>query len=134
LSIWRVMYLTLVRTRRERARGNEQPLWTRFNLDLLAALLALLGFLLSSYISSPGVMDVRTHALILPVTTMVELLFLLLSGLLLSLRVFPRLLRLGERLAARRRGATQLLALAQMSRAPRRSLRMLLLFALAVAF
>ncbi|HEX7735239.1 MAG TPA: ABC transporter permease, partial [Ktedonobacteraceae bacterium] len=134
ISIWRVIYLTLIRTRRERARSSEQPLWTRFHLDLLAALLALLGFLLSSYISSPRVMDVRTHALILPITTLVELLFLLVGGLLLSLRVFPHLLRLGERLAAHRRGAAQLLALAQMARAPRQSLRVLLLFALAVAF
>jgi FtsX-like permease family protein len=43
-------------------------------------------------------------------------------------------LSLGERLAARKRGAAQLLALAQMARAPRQSLRVLLLFALAVAF
>lgn len=134
LSTWRVMYTTLLATRRERARVSEQPLWTRFNLDLLAAAVALLGFLFSLYISSPGVMDVRTHALILPVTTLIGLLFLLIGGLLLCLRLFPLILHLGERLAARNRGAAPLLALAQMARAPRQSLRMLLLFALAVAF
>ena len=134
LTAWRAMYTTVLVARSRRARSHEQPLWTRFNLDLLAAAVALVGFLLSSYISSPGVMDVRTHALILPVTTLLELLFLLVGGLLLCLRIFPVLLRLGERLAARNRGAAPLLALAQMARAPRQSLRMLLLFALAVAF
>jgi hypothetical protein len=134
LSTWRVMYTTLLATRQERARSSERPLWTRFNLDLLAAAVALAGFLLSLYIASPGVTDVRTHALILPVTTLIGLLFLLIGGLLLCLRIFPLLLRLGERLAARDRGSAPLLALAQMARAPRQSLRMLLLFALAVAF
>ncbi|HEY0756991.1 MAG TPA: ABC transporter permease [Ktedonobacteraceae bacterium] len=134
LSAWHVMYKTLLGTRRARARSGEQPLWTRFNLDLVAAALALLGFLLSSYISSPGVIDVRTHVLILPITTLIELLFLLLGGLLLCLRFFPLLLHLGERLAARSRGAAPLLAVAQMARAPRQSLRMLLLLMLAVAF
>jgi hypothetical protein len=134
LSAWRVMYTTLLVARQERARASEQPLWTRFNLDLLAVAVALPGFLLSLYISSPGVMDVRTHALILPVTALIGLLFLLIAGLLLCLRIFPMLLRLGERLAARQRSAAPLLALAQMARSPRQSLRMLLLFALAVAF
>lgn len=134
LSSWRVMYTTLLSARQERARSSQPPLWTRFNLDLLAAAVALLGFLLSLYISSPGVMDVRTHALILPVTTLIGLLFLLVGGLLLCLRIFPHLLHLGERLVARGRGAIPLLALAQMARTPRQSLRMLLLFALAVAF
>lgn len=134
LSTWRVMYATLLTMRRERARASEQPLWVRFNLDLLAAAVALVGFLFSLYVSSPGVMDVRTHALILPVTTLIALLFLLVGGLLLCLRIFPLILRLGERLAARNRGAAPLLALAQMARSPRQSLRMLLLFALAVAF
>jgi hypothetical protein len=134
LSAWRVMYTTLLVQRRERARTSQRPVWTRFNLDLLAAVVALLGFLFSLYISSPGVMDVRTHALILPVTTLIGLLFLLIGALLLCLRIFPMLLSLGERLAARKRGAAQLLALAQMARAPRQSLRVVLLFALAVAF
>lgn len=133
-STWRVMSTTLLSARQERARASQQPLWTRLNLDLLAAAIALLGFLLSLYISSPGVMDVRTHALILPVTTLVGLLFLLVGGLLLCLRIFPHILRLGERLAAQSHGAAPLLALAHMARAPRQSLRMLLLFALAVAF
>jgi hypothetical protein len=134
LAAWRAMYTNLLVARTQRARAEEQPLWTRFNLDVLAAAVALLGFLLSSYISSPGVMDVRTHALILPITSLIGLLFLLIGGLLLCLRLFPLLLRLGERLAARNRGMAPLLAFSQMERTPRQALRMLLLFALAVAF
>jgi len=77
---------------------------------------------------------VRTRTLVLPLTTIVGMLFLMLGCLLLFLRVFPTVLRLGESLATRRRGAAPILALAQMARSPRQSLRLTLLFALAVAF
>lgn len=134
LSTWRVMPATRLNTRRERTRADQPPLWSRLNLDLLAAGIALLGFLITLYISGPGTMDVSTHALILPVTTLIGLFFLLLGGLLLFLRLFPLLLRLGGHLAARSRGGVPLLALVNLIRAPRQTLRMLLLLALAVAF
>jgi putative ABC transport system permease protein len=133
-SIWRVMRSNMLVMRRESARSTQQPFWMRFKLDIMAAVIALVGFGLSIYIASPGVLDLRTRTLILPLTTMIGLLFLLLGCLLLFLRFFPAVLRLGERWAGHNRGAAPLLALAQMARAPRQSLRMTLLFALAVAF
>src|SRR5579875_839791 len=132
--IWRALRSNILMQRRENARASQQPFWMRFKLDVIAAVIALSGFGFSLYIASPGVLDVYTRTLVLPLTSLVGVLFLLLSFLLLFLRILPRLLRLGEHLAARRRGAAPVLALAQLARAPRQSLRMTLLFALAIAF
>lgn len=133
-SIWRVVHFNVLVMQRESARAHGQPIWVRFKFDLLAAAVALFSSGFSLYIASPNILDVRARALILPVTTMCGLLFLLVGCLLLFLRVFPRLLHRGEHWAARGRGATPLLALAQIARAPRQSLRMTLLFSLALAF
>ncbi len=134
LTIWRTMRSNILVYRGEAARSTQKPVWIRFNLDLLAAVIALVGFGTSIYLDGPGVLDIRTRTLILPLTSLGELLFLILGCLLLFLRLFPTFLRWGEKIAARNRGAAPLLALAQMARAPRQSLRMTLLFALAVAF
>src|SRR5258708_2907113 len=134
LSILRVLRGNILVLRRESARSTHKSFAVRFKLDLMAAVVALAGFGFSVYIESPGVLDVRAHTLILPLTSLVGVIFLLLGCLLLFLRFFPAMLRLGERLAARNRGAAPVLAIAQMARAPRQSLRMVLLFALAVAF
>lgn len=134
LATWRVMRSNVLLQRRETARSTQQPFWIRFRLDLVAAVLALAGFGFTLYIASPGVLDSRTRVLILPITSLGGVFCLLVGALLLFLRFFPAVLRLGERLAARNRGVAPVLALAQMARSPRQSLRMTLLFALAVAF
>lgn len=133
-AIWRVLRLNMLALRRESARSTQRPFWLRLRLDLLAAVVALAGFGFTLYIGSPGVLDARTRTLILPLTSLVGVLCLLLGCLLLFLRLFPGLLRQGERLAARNRGAAPVLAMAQMARSPRHALRLTLLFALAVAF
>lgn len=134
LATWRVMRSNVLLQRRETARSTQQPFWIRFRLDLVAALLALTGFGFTLYIASPGVLDSRTRVLILPLTALGGVFCLLVGALLLFLRFFPRILHMSERLAARNRGIAPVLALAQMARSPRQSLRMTLLFALAVAF
>jgi putative ABC transport system permease protein len=112
-----------------------RPLWQRFNLDLFAALIALVGYGLSLYFTSiQGQLDTQTQLVVSGPVSFIGPFFLLLALILLLLRVFPWLLHLGARLAARGRGATPLLALAQLSRAPRRSLRMILLLGLVIAF
>ncbi len=133
-AIWRLLRSNMLVLRQESARSTQRPLWMRWRLDLLAAVAALAGFGFSLYIQSPGVLDVRTRTLILPVTSLVGVLFLLLGGLLLLLRGLPTLLRWAEQLAARTRGAAPVLAVAQIARSPRQPLRTTLLFALAVAF
>ena len=108
--------------------------WVRMGLSLLAGVLALLGYALSAYIASPGVLDARTRVLILPPLTLIGAVCLLLGCMLLFLRLFPAMLDICARLAGRARGAISLLTMAQMARAPRQSLRMTLLLALAIAF
>lgn len=134
LATWRVMRSNILLFRRETARTTQQPFWMRFKLDIVATVLALAGFGFSIYIVNSGVLDLAIRVLILPVTSLAGVACLLLAALLLFLRFFPAVLRLGERLAGRNRGIAPVLALAQMARAPRQSLRMTLLFALAVAF
>ncbi|MGH2506268.1 MAG: FtsX-like permease family protein [Ktedonobacteraceae bacterium] len=134
LATWRVMRSNILLQRRETARSTQKPFWIRFRLDLVAAVLALAGFGFTLYVASPGVLDSRTRVLILPLTSLAGVFCLLVGALLLFLRFFPAVLHMGERLAARNRGVAPVLALAQMARSPRQSLRMTLLFALAVAF
>lgn len=120
--------------RREAARSIHRPRWQRLNLDLVVALLALLSYGAAVYLTNSGVLDARLHLLLLSPLTLVEALCLLLAFLLLLLRFVPLLLQAGAWIAMRRRGAAPLIALAQMARAPRQSVRMTLLLALTSAF
>lgn len=134
LAVWQAIHSNILVLQREGARSTSQPFWMRFKLDILAACVALLGFGLSLYIGSPGVLNLRTRTLIIPLTSLVGTLSLLIGCLLLFLRIFRPILRRGEQIAARNKGAAPLLAIAQMARSPRQALRTTLLFALAVAF
>ncbi|HVB74429.1 MAG TPA: FtsX-like permease family protein, partial [Ktedonobacteraceae bacterium] len=127
LSVSRLNLMTSGRTR--------YPLWRRLNLDLFAALIALVGYGLSLYFGSiQQQLDNQTQLLLAGPVAFIGPFFLLIAAILLLLRIFPWLLRLGASIAMRGRGATPLLALAQISRAPRKSLRMILLLALTLAF
>jgi hypothetical protein len=124
----------IVALRRETARATRRPLWQRLRLDMLAALIALAGYGCAAYLLNARVLDSQLYLLLLSPLALLQTLLLLLAALLLLLRAFPPLLRLGTRLAARRRSAPALLALAQIARAPRQSVRTALLLALATAF
>lgn len=127
--------MNVLLVRREAARTTRRPLWQRLNLDVVAALLALIGYGISLYLAGiSNLFDARTKALVAAPLTLVAPIFLLIGALLLFLRFFSALLRLGERLAVRGRGMISMLALAQMARAPRQAIRMTLLLALAIAF
>lgn len=135
LTLIGVFRLRLIASGSASERLSRYPLWRRLNLDLLAALIALVGYGISLYLSGiQGQFDTQTQAQVIVPLNLLAPFFLLLAAILLLLRLFPWLLRLGERLAQRGRGAAPMLALAQISRAPRKSLRMILLLALAVAF
>ena len=134
LSIARALRLDILALRRESARSTHLPFWQRMHLDLVAAIIAIVGYAFSLYLTAPGVLDDRIRVLVLPATTVVGALFLLLGCTLLLLRCFPSLLRLASWLAARSRRATPMLAIAHMARAPRQALRMTTLLALALAF
>ncbi len=132
-AILRPVRMDILSMRRESARSTRPPFWQRLHLDIAAAIIALTGFGFTLYIASPGILNIRTRILILPTTALVGTLFLLLACMLFFLRLFPSLLHAAATLAARGRGATPMLALAQMARAPRQSIRMTMLLALALA-
>lgn len=127
--------LNMLTLRRETARVTRAPFWQRYYLDVLAAVIAFSAYGVSLYLANIAhEVDLTTQDLILAPLTLVAPIFLLLGCLLLFLRIFPWLLRLGGWMANRRRGATSMLALVQMARAPRQIIRMTLLLSLTVAF
>ena len=121
--------------RRESARSSKRPFWQRYNLDVIAGLIALLGYGLSLYLTSVGnVLQGDAKTLVTAPLSILAPFFLILACILLLLRLFPLILRLGAFFAARRRGAISLLAIMQIARSPRQSIRMTMLLALAIAF
>ncbi len=134
VSLFRAVSRDVLSMRRETARTSTHPLWQRLNLDIVAAIIMLVGYGTSLYVTGSGVLDPKLQLLLLTPLTLGGAVFLLLACLLLFLRIFPVLLRYGSWLATRNKGASPVLALAQMARAPRQSLRMTLLLALATAF
>jgi hypothetical protein len=134
LALWQRVRATTVTRRRETTRDSRPALWKRWRLDLVGALVALAGSAFALYLANAGVLNTRTRALILPVILLGAALGLLVAAILLVFRGFPLLLRWGAGLALRRRGATAVLAVAQMARSPLQAARMSLLLAFTLAF
>ncbi len=134
LAIYRTTRYDILALRREAARATNCPLWQRINLDIVAIIITLTGFAISYYVTNSGVLDPQLRLILLSPLTLLGTVFLLIACLLLFLRVFQLLLRLGSWIAARSRGASSMLALAQMARSPGPSLRITLLFSLATSF
>nr|BBH95763.1 hypothetical protein KTA_39620 [Thermogemmatispora argillosa] len=133
LTIARATRYDVLTLRREAARASQSPLWQRLHLDMVAALLMLPGYGVALYLTRSDLLDARTRLILLTPLTLVGTAFLGLSLLLLIMRILPFLIDVAARLTARQRGLAPLLALTQMARAPRQSLRMSLLLALATA-
>ena len=133
-SIYRATRMDILSLRRESARSMRRSVWQRVGLDMIAAIIALVGYGLSLYVTNPNVLSTRIRVLILAPITIIGAVFFVLGATLLFLRFFPWLLRLFAWLAMRSRSAEPLLALAQMARAPRQAVRTTLLLALATAF
>ena len=121
--------------RREAARSTRHPLWLRLRLDLVLAVLALVSYGFSFYTqTTQQLLSTQTQLLLLTPLNLLAPLLLLLACMLFFLRLFPLLLRFFLRLVARRRGASSMLAVAQVARAPRQPMRLTLLLGLALAF
>jgi len=120
--------------RRESARATHRPIWQRLYLDMVAALIALGGFAVTLYVTHANIADARVNLLISAPLALVAPIFLVIAGVLFFLRFFPLLVHQAARFAARRQGAAPMLALAQMARAPRQAMRMVLLLALVSSF
>ncbi len=134
LSIWGAARRDLLGLRRELARPTQRPFWQRLRLDEVAIIIALSGYGVSLAMTHSGALDARTNQILFLPVSLVGPVFLLVAAALLFLRFFPLLLRFFARQTARRPGAPPMLALAQLSRAPQPSLRLLLLLALSVSF
>ncbi len=135
ISLFFAARMNVLSLRQEATRSSKRPLWQRLNLDIIAGVIALVGYGISLYITSVGaVLQGDAKVLIATPLSLIAPLFLILGCMFLFLRVFPLLLTLGTRLATRGRGAVSLLAIAQIARSPRQSLRMTMLLALAIAF
>ncbi|MBX5455420.1 MAG: ABC transporter permease [Thermogemmatispora sp.] len=132
-TIGRATRSDVLALRREAARTSQAPLWQRLHLDVVAALLMLPGYGMAFYLTHSNVLDAHTRLILLAPLTLLGAVLLIIAGLLLLLRLLPLMLTAAAHLAAGRRGLAPLLALAQMARAPRQSLRMTLLLALATA-
>jgi ABC-type lipoprotein release transport system permease subunit len=117
--------------RRENARTTTKPFWQRLNLDLIFGAIAVIGY--TAYTLAVREVDPRIQLILSPISLIASLLMLI-AALLLFLRLLPLLLGLGSRMATRGRGASSMLALTQMARAPKQPIRMTLLLALAAAF
>lgn len=120
--------------RREATRSTRRSLWRRLNLDTIFIIIALTGFVLSLYVTNTGALDTRSNLLISTPLALVAPILLVLAGIFLFLRLFPLLLRLAARLAARRPGAPSMIAIAHMARSPQQATSMILLLALASSF
>ncbi|MEO8970846.1 MAG: FtsX-like permease family protein [Ktedonobacteraceae bacterium] len=134
IAVSRSTSLDILSMRRESARSTRRAVWQRLNLDVVAAIVAILGYGVSVYITSSSILNVQLRLLLVSPLTLLGVVFLLIAGILLFLRVFPFLLRLGSSIATRNRGAAPMLAMAQMARAPRQSIRMTLLLTLSTIF
>ncbi len=134
IAIYRATALDVLALRRTASRTTAVPFWQRLNLDMVAALIALLGYVVSQYIISTQALDARTGVLLSTPLALIAPIFLCVAALLLFLRFFPFILRQFSRLAISGRGAPPMLALAHMARAPLQFVRMTFLLAFTVAF
>jgi hypothetical protein len=133
LSIWRSTSRNVLEMRREATCAPRQPFWQRLYLDVIAVIIALSGFIISLYVSNAE-SDAQTVVVISNPLALVAPIFLVIAGLLLFLRFFPRLLRSIARITSRRPAAAPMLAVAQIARAPRLAVQMILLLALSSGF
>jgi ABC-type antimicrobial peptide transport system permease subunit len=127
--------MNILSLRQEVTRSNKPPLWQRLHFDVIAGVIALVGYSFSLYVTSIGTaLPGNAQVLIATPLSIIAPLFLIVGCLFLFLRIFPLFLRLGARIAARGRGAVLMLAFTQTARSPRQSLRLTMLVALATAF
>lgn len=130
LAAFQSARLDVLAFRLEQARPSRAPFWQRYYLDLALVILCVIGYFELGQFGGAATREqlgggANPLLLLTPA-------FLLLGGALLVLRLVPAVAAMGARLAARGRGISSLLALAQIERTPGRYARMTLLLVLAV--
>ncbi len=133
LAVRKATRLDIVILRQEAARTTQKPFWRRVHLDLFVGFLVCLGYAFYVYLESlPAGVHQSLRYIVAPLAYIAAP-AVLITLLLFFMRLFPLLLRLGLKLAARGRRAASVLAFAQMERMPRAVSRLILLLAIAVA-
>ncbi len=118
----------------ESARPSQRPLWQRLYLDVVAVLITIICYTFSRYLTNVQIFTPQVDVLIRTPLILAATICFLFACLLLGLRLLPPLLRLGTQLATRQPGLAPLLAMAQVSRSPRRNLHVSLLLICTTAF
>jgi len=128
--------------RRAQGRGTRAPFWQRLYLDVALAALCVVGYVQLTFFGDTGIRaqldQVNSGGAANATTAGPDPLLLLtpglllLAGALLLLRLFPLVARLGMALALRRRGATDVLAFAQLTRAGAAASRLALTLTVAI--
>ncbi|GCE18470.1 ABC transporter permease [Dictyobacter kobayashii] len=127
--------LDVLAIRRESSRSTQRPFWLRMNLDVMVIVLMVAGYLITLYLTNTDVLDAKLRLVLLSPLVLARTVCTILAAILVFLRFFPSLLRFGSWLATQRsRGASSMVALAQLARSPRQSVRMTMLLSLATAF
>lgn len=134
LALYRASGQDYLAMRRESARASQRPLWQRFYLDVIGAIIALAAYAFTLYLTNTGILDSRLNVQVKSPLVLTSTICLVLACSLFFLRLFPWLLRLGTMLATRNRNVAPMLALAQMARAPRQSIRVALLLLFTTTF
>jgi ABC-type lipoprotein release transport system permease subunit len=130
-SAFQTARMDVLAFRREQGRQSQPPFWARYYLDLALAALCIVGYLELGQFGDTSVRAALPGGASSPLLLITPAL-LLLAGALITLRLAPLAAGLGERLAARGRGFSTMLALAQVERTPAKYMRMTLLLTLAV--
>lgn len=134
VAVQRATRVDMLTLRREAARTARRPFWIRFHLDFILVVLALLAYSFAIYMQNTPILDPASRILLESPLALMGIIFFLIGCSLILLRFIPNLLNLGGRLVGRTRRIGPMLALAQMARAPRQTLRMTLLLTFATAF
>lgn len=135
LALYRAIGVNVLTLRRESSRVRKQPFWQRYYLDVAGILLALAAYASTWYVTRSGLLDAQVNVLIKSPLVAATTVCLVLACMLVFLRLFPWLLRLGTALAVRNSKRVEpMLALSQMSRAPRLHARVVLLLLIATNF
>jgi ABC-type lipoprotein release transport system permease subunit len=140
LATWQAARMDALAFRREQGRSERIPFWKRYYLDLGLVVLCVAGYtelVTFGGLTTRVLLNSKTGASQTPggQADWIQLLaptLMLLAGALLLQRALPWLLRLGAWLTTRGRGATGMLAFAQVSRASGAFSRLTLLLTLAV--
>ncbi len=140
LATWQAARMDALAFRLEQGRSERIPFWKRYYLDLGLVVLCVAGYtelVAFGGLTTRVLLNSQTGASQTPggQADWIQLLaptLMLLAGALLLQRALPWLLRLGAWLTARGRGATGMLAFAQVSRASGAFSRLTLLLTLAV--